>query len=269
MSTVPKTLFFNLEEAANELGVRSMELLWSFARGSIQGQIVNAARYVNSIRFTSDQIVDAAKTGKVVGDLEAHIPFEDSQTPQWFKGTEMWRILNMLQGIREQIKTTSNKVYTEEEAKLFFANENMAPLQRGKVDECTPVSRNVTLEFADFAREKVAVISNGAELSTPFECVLMHYILQYLKNTVYDKISDKGFYSHSPLVWLCSQIHEKKTIGSFLGHPDELAKRIFQISWDDKFQVTRPGDVTISYKVPGVSVFTSSDVKKVAAKLGL
>lgn len=271
MSTVPKALFFSVEETAQELGLRTADVIWSFAKGSIQRQRINSTRFINTIRFTSDQIVAAAQRGTILKDVAAHLPFEESANPTWFEVIGWYEFTDSLQSLRNQIKEKSAVNFTEEQARERFVNKNPKLVNPSYAQQGNQMYDRVELEITpEFSRAGIAVVSPGIELNSPYERVMAYHLMLALKaKAASESTKFLNFYSSNPLFWLCDQIIEKRGIIAILGHPDEVIRKIHQISWVEAFRFIRNNDVTIDYKVPGTSVFSPTDMQRVAAKLGL
>ena len=280
-------LFFSLEEAAQEMGLRPIELLWAYAKGCVKGQhIPTADRYVESIRFTSDQIVSAVQSGAIYSAAASHAPFkghEDDPWPEWFYVSYDKR--KFAARLQESVLTP---VHQETIQKAFLeANPHIQPFQTTAPDRVNPVTLHVTpeidLDMLKRPNENTwAPVNTKGVLHSQYETVIAEAIVDHLK-ALFGRVNNKPYYKTpskeggfggfslmgSPLVWLCEQLAQGKTVISMIGNMDDFIKSITHgpSRWSSYEKIYSPRDVRVEYSVSSSRIFTANDVRAVIAKL--
>ena len=281
------TLFFSLEEAAQEMNLRPIDLLWAYAKGCVKGQhIPTAERYVESIRFTSDQIVEAVQSGAAYSAAASHIPFrgrESDPWPEWFYVSYDQR--KFAARLQDSVLTP---VHQETIQKAFLKeNPHIQPFQTTAPDRVNPVTLHVTpeidLDMLKKPNENTwAPANTKGVLRSQYETVIAEAIVGHLKS-LFERVNNKPYYKTpskdggfggfslmgSPLVWFCEQLAQGKTVLSMIGNMDDFIKSIMhgRVDWSSYEKIYSPRDVRVEYSVSSSRIFTANDVRAVIAKL--
>jgi hypothetical protein len=289
-------LFFTVEDAAREIGVSAMDVIWSYSKKNIQGQQIQTVNtFADSLRFTSDQIVAAVRSGQVYEDRKRHFPFEKGDWPAWFQdvaGSDERR------KVRKYVEDKMPKQEKAYALKLFMDQHGFDPTNRGEqYRRYDSVEKSHTVLLTDYKRfitdsiqlgrqgltdyesavsaflkdsKATGSYSGSADFASCIEAVLVQETLDTAKkmlgNTKDARYQVKGFLTPSPLLRLCAmQDHERR---QFMEDCFSSVKsRLHEVTVRQSFGFIRDGDVSITLTVPSSQIYHDALIRAVVNRV--
>lgn len=287
-------LFFSVKDAAAEIGVAPIDVVWSYANDSIKGQRISTAKtYVDSIRFTADQIVEAVRVGKIYRDRDEHLAFDTDHPnhwPTWFRRVSDSSDKVELRRIVEKcLPATSRGAALQ----AFIDNRGFDPTNPGdQYRRYTPARVNKSISFQDYKHFLLHSIRNknysGAikafledntsnrpyktddSLCGPIERILAQTVLDQSKRLL-DKANNSYFIppgrvEASPLLRLCAMDRAERR--KFRDECKTLVEdRLPAIRTTQSFRFIRDADVNFCYTTGSKEIFHGQLVQSVIQRI--